>query len=213
MRSSFVRVAALGFVLALGSALPAFAGETTSSPAEGKQKLIENLQAAYNGESNAAARYTAFAKKADEEGYAGVAVLFRAAAQAETIHAGNHAAVLKKLGVEPKADVKPVEVKSTKENLETAIKGETYERDTMYPEFLKQAKAIGNKDAVRTFNFARSVETEHAQLYQEAAANLDSWKTKVEFYVCPVCGSTVKNLPDSKCPICFTSKEKFLKIS
>ena len=105
-----------------------------------------------NGESNAHARYLAFAEKADEEGYTGVGSLFRAAAHSEEIHAANHAKVIKSLGAAPKADVKAPEAKTTAENLKAAIAGETYERDVMYPEFVSKAKAEGNSDAVRSFN-------------------------------------------------------------
>jgi rubrerythrin len=102
-------------------------------------KTLENLQAAYNGESNAHAKYTLFAKKADAEGYCQVASLFRAAARAEQIHAQNHARVIRKLGAEPVATIEAHPVKSTRENLQTAIAGETYERDTMYPAFIQEA--------------------------------------------------------------------------
>jgi rubrerythrin len=179
-----------------------------------KGTTLENLQAAYNGESNANARYTEFAKKADAEGYPSVASLFRAAAQAEKIHAGNHAAVIKKMGGTPKADIQKAEVKSTQENLQAAIKGETYEKDVMYPEFLQQAKAEGDKAAIRTFNFAKNVETVHAGLYSEAAAKLASLKgVKNQYLVCPECGNTFASAAESKCPICFTPKEKFIPVS
>ena len=129
---------------------------------------MTNLQAAFNGESNAHARYLAFANKADTEGYAGVASLFRAAARAEEIHAGNHAAVIKKFGGVPEAKLEDPVVKSTRENLEAAIKGETYERDKMYPAFIGQARTEANAEAMRTFTFAQAAEVEHAKLYTEA---------------------------------------------
>src|SRR5690348_4328328 len=105
---------------------------------------LQNLQTAYNGESNAHARYLAFAKQADQDGYAQAAALFRAAARAEEIHAANHAVVIKKMGATPAAKIETALVKTTKENLEAAVKGETYERDVMYPAFLKQARADNN---------------------------------------------------------------------
>ena len=104
------------------------------------ESTMSNLQAAYNGESNAHARYLAFAKKADAEGYAGAASLFRAAARAEQIHAGNHADVIKKFGRAPEAKLEQPAVKSTRENLEAALKGESYERDEMYPAFIRDAR-------------------------------------------------------------------------
>lgn len=184
------------------------------SPFYAKGTTLDNLMAAFSGESNANARYLEFAKKADSEGYPSVASLFRAAAQAEKIHAGNHAEVIKKMGGTPKADIQKVAVKSTKENLEAAIKGETYEKDVMYVEFLQQAKAESNKAAIRTFNFAKNVETVHAGLYTEAAAKLATLKgTKNQYFVCPVCGNTFSAAGEAKCPICFTPKEKFISIS
>lgn len=175
---------------------------------------LENLMAAYAGESNAHARYVEFARKADEEGYGQVASLFRAAARAEQIHAGTHAEAIKKLGGTPKANIEKPEVKTTKENLEAALKGESYERDTMYPEFLARAKADKNRDAIETFNYALTAEREHAKLYQQALGNLGDWKAgKREFYVCSVCGYTTAKLGFSKCPSCFSPKEKYEKIS
>ena len=177
-------------------------------------KTLDNLQTAFNGESNASARYLAFAQKAENEGYGKVASLFRAAAKAEDIHAGNHAEVIRKLGGKPNADVRTPEVKSTAENLQAAIKGESYERDTMYPDFLKQARQDGNNDAVRTFNLAKEAEGEHAKLYTEASGNLFAWKTSVQpFYVCPSCGFTTGALNFAKCPVDFTPKEKFIAVS
>lgn len=176
---------------------------------------LENMQAAFNGESNAHARYLAFAKQADSEGFGEVASLFRAAARAEEIHAANHSAVIKEMGAVPQANIEQPEVKSTRENLEAAIKGESYERDTMYPDFLKQARADHNKAAVKSLNFAKTAEEEHAKLYTAALSDLDRLKgtTSVSFFVCPKCGFTVRETNFSKCPSCFTPKESFEKVA
>ncbi len=174
-----------------------------------------NLQAAFNGESTAHARYLEFAKQADKEGYPSVAALFRAAARAEEVHAGNHANVMKKLGIaDPKALLDKIEVKSTRENLEAAIKGESYERDTMYPDFLKTARAEGNASAIETFNMAKAAEAEHAKLYAEALSKLDTLKGKagVKYYVCTVCGFTTTKIDFEKCPVCFSPKEKYVTV-
>ena len=205
------RTALALIVLAALVALPAFAAPTLIKPL----KTLENLQAAYNGESNAHARYLAFAKQADGEGYGSVASLFRAAARAEEIHAGNHAKVIRELGGQPTAKLEEPVVKTTKENLEAAIKGESYERDTMYPEFLATARKEGQKAAVKTFNLAKEAEAEHAKLYTKALKDLDNLKgaKSVTYYVCPNCGNTVANLNFAKCPACFTPKEKFEKVS
>jgi rubrerythrin len=175
---------------------------------------LENLMKTFDGESNAHARYLAFAKKADEEGYGQVASLFRAAAASEEVHFKAQAEVIKKMGGTPKADVKAPDVKSTKENLEAAVKGESYERDTMYPEFIKVAEKEKTDAALEVFNEAKAAETAHAKLYQEALGNLDSWKAgKKDFFVCPECGNTVIALTFEKCPVCATPKDKFMKVS
>lgn len=174
---------------------------------------LENMQAAFNGESNAHARYAAFAEKADAEGYGAVASLFRAASRAEAIHAGNHAEVIKKLGGKPTATIEKPEVKTTAENLAAAIAGETYERDTMYPVFLKRARADGEKKAMRSLNFAKKAEAEHAALYQSALDDLEGWKIASRtFYVCPTCGKTVTTLDFAKCGVCYTKKEEFITV-
>ena len=172
---------------------------------------LQNMQAAFNGESNAHNRYLAFAKRADVEGYGEVASLFRAAARAEEVHASNHAAVIRKLGAVPESKLEVPDVKSTRENLQIAIKGETYERDTMYPDFLKQARADGNRDAVRSLNLAKTAEAEHAKLYTLSLANLDKLKgsSSKSFFVCPTCGYTTSEINFAKCPSCFTPKEQF----
>ena len=176
---------------------------------------LENLQAAFNGESNAHARYLAFAHQAESEGYGEVASLFRAAARAEEIHAANHAEIISELGGVPQAHIESPTVKSTRENLEAAIQGESYERDTMYPEFLKQARSDRNTHAVRTLNLARTAEIEHARLFTAALSNLEQLKGigGAVFYVCGVCGLTTREVDFSKCPSCFSSKEIFEKVS
>ena len=184
-----------------------------ATPAK-ENPTLANLQAAYNGEANAHAGYMACAQKADEEGYAQVASLFRAAARSEEIHAANHAKVIKKLGAEPKADVKTPEVKSTRENLQEAVADESHERDQMYPDFIQQARAAGDSAAVRTFTYAQKAEAEHAKLFQSALDNLDQWKGgKKDFYVCKVCGYTAAALPEKKCPSCTESVKNYEKVN
>jgi len=176
-------------------------------------KTLDNLQAAFNGESNAHAKYLAYSKKADEEGYPSVASLFRAAAAAEQVHADTHASVIKAMGAVPKSDVKVPPVKSTKENLEDAIKGETYERDVMYPEFIAAARAEGNKEALKAFNYAKTAETEHARMYTEDLNKLASLKGKTQSYwVCTICGYTTPKIDFEKCPSCFNPKDKYVEV-
>ncbi len=175
---------------------------------------LENLQAAFNGESNAHVRYLAFAKKADEEGYAPVASLFRAAAKAEEVHARNHKKVIEAMGGTATAVIETPDVKSTKENLAAAIAGETYERDVMYVKFLNVAKSDRNRQAMRTLNLAKTAEAEHAKLYQQALDNLDTWTGDAKtFYVCTVCGYTTTDPSLEKCPSCFSPQEKFVKVT
>ncbi len=161
-------------------------------------KTEKNLQEAFAGESQANRKYLAFAKKAEEEGYPQVAKLFRAAAEAETIHAHNH---LRVLGG----------IKSTRENLEAAISGESYEFQNMYPQMIADAEAEGNEDAKRSFTFANEVEKIHADLYKKALENLGK-NEEVDYYVCQVCGNTVEGQAPDTCPVCGAKKEAFKKI-
>jgi rubrerythrin len=177
---------------------------------------VQNLLAAFEGESNAHAKYTAFAVKADADGLHGAASLFRAAARAEQIHAANHARVIKQLGGEAKAEIHAAEVKTTLENLKAALGGEQYEIDTMYPGFLEEATARNNTAAIRTFHGALEAEKTHARLYGEAIALLvggkkDAWiATAREFYVCPVCGYTSETEEEhERCPVCNCPWERF----
>ena len=161
---------------------------------------IKNLKTAIAGESQANRRYMAFANKAEEEGFSQIAKLFRAAAEAETIHALNH---LRIVG----------EVKSTAENLNNAISGETLEFEEMYPEYIQIAKSEGNKQAAWSFTVANKVEQIHANLFNKAAVALKTKKTmeKTDYYVCEICGNTVEGTPPERCPICGAPKEKFFK--
>jgi len=160
-----------------------------------------NLQEAFAGESQANRKYLAFAKKADQEGFAQVAKLFRAAAAAETIHAHAH---LRVLGG----------IKSTAENLVTAKSGEEHEYQNMYPGFVAEAEQEGNKAALMTFKNAMAVEEVHAGMYGEAldAVNAGKDLPATEIYVCEVCGNTVYGGAPDKCEICGVGKDRFIKI-
>lgn len=178
-----------------------------------EKTTLDNLQAAFNGESNANARYLAFAKKADDEGYGKVANLFRAAARAEQVHFGNHTKVIKELGGIPTAKIETPVVKTTAENLKAAFDGETYESTLMYPEFLAKAEKDKIKGAVDAFEDALKAETVHAALYKKAMGDLKSWKGKGNgFYVCPVCGNVVEKTNFLRCPICGVSKKLFMVV-
>ena len=162
-------------------------------------KTMENLQEAFAGESQANRKYLAFAERADNEGYPQVARLFRAAAAAETVHAHNH---LRAMGG----------IKTTAENLQTAIAGENYEAVSMYPPFLEEAHRANESRAIRTFEYALEVEKVHEQLYRNAFENLGKEEENFDYYICPACGYThERNAPD-QCPICGVKGEKFLRI-
>ncbi|MEO8236051.1 MAG: ferritin family protein [Flavobacterium sp.] len=188
----------------------------TMSVADAKAKTAVNLQDAFNGESNATARYAAFSKKANEEGFKEIALLFKAASLAEKIHANNHKAVLEEMGVLVKPATIDVKVQSTKENLEFAIKGETYEATTMYPNFLKDANVAGNQLALISLNYAYKTEKKHKEFYELALAALNSKTTNTlasTYFVCPTCGNTYDTKAPKRCGISMTSGEKFIKIN
>ncbi len=179
----------------------------------GPQKTIDNLTAAFNGEFNANVRYTAFAKKASEEGYVAVAGLFRAAARAEQVHYEHHAAVIVSLGGKAKAEIEKPEIKSTRENVQAALEGETYEFTKMYPGFLAQAEADKVKDAVTSFGNASEAEAVHARLFEGALKNLEAWKGAARtFFVCPTCGNILESRPAAFCPICGEPAAEFMAV-
>jgi rubrerythrin len=157
-------------------------------------KTSDNLKAAFAGESQANRKYTAFARKADEDGFHQVARLFRAAAAAETVQADNG-------------------VQSTTENLKEAIKGENFEVVSMYPPYIEEAKQEGDKKALTSFSWAWEVEKIHEALYRKALETLEKPAEEFDYYICPVCGSTHERNAPEKCPICGTPGKRFEKIS
>lgn len=161
-------------------------------------KTEDGLKEAFAGESQANRKYLAFAKKAEEEGYKQVAKLFRAAAEAETVHAHNHLRELKG-------------IKNTKENLESAISGESYEFLTMYPAMISDAQAEGNKSAERSFHIANEVEKIHHSLYKKALEELGKNK-ETDYYICKVCGYTAEDGAPDTCPVCGAKKVAFYKV-
>jgi rubrerythrin len=158
----------------------------------------DNLQAAFAGESQANRRYLFFADKAEKEGQPGIARLFRATAEAETVHARNHLEVLGEIG-------------SIADNLKAAISGEDYEFSEMYPGFIEQAKSEGNKKAETSFVFANKVERIHRSLFQKTLEALEvGQKIKDEpYFVCQRCGNTVAGVAPDVCPICGAPRSAF----
>ncbi len=161
-------------------------------------KTEQNLAEAFAGESQANRKYLAFAKQAEQEGYKQVAKLFRAAAEAETVHAHSHLRTLKG-------------VKSTVDNLQEAIAGETHEFKNMYPAMIEAAKAEDEKAAVRSFTYANEVEKVHAALYEKALSGLEKLE-ETDYYICSVCGYTVEGAPPDDCPVCQAKAKAFFKV-
>jgi rubrerythrin len=179
-------------------------------------KTMENLQAAFKGETTASAKYAAYSKKAEQEGYHEIALLFKAASTAENIHANNHKAVLQESGVSVPTIKPEFTVKSTEENLKDAIAGESYEASTMYPQFLTEANTAGNQLAMISLNYAYKTEKKHKVMYENALGALQSNVVKTlpsAYYVCPTCGNTYDAKPAARCGISMTSSEKFIKIN
>ena len=175
-------------------------------------KTLDNLMAAFNGESNAQAKYLEFAKKADQEGFAGAAALFRAAAKAEETHARTHGEVIAKLGGAPKADIKLPEIKTTADNLKAALEGETYERDKMYPEFIAEARARETRTRCGrstsrlrprastpscTARRRRTCRPGRPSRHSTSARSAARPSSRSDF---------------AKCPVCFTPGEKYIKV-
>jgi rubrerythrin len=189
----------------VGWSQPETRASTSFVPQQQEKKSMstsDNLQAAFAGESQANRKYLAFAAKADAEGHPQIAKLFRAAAAAETVHAHAH---LRVMGG----------VKDTKQNLQAAIEGEGHEFKEMYPGFIKEAEAEGNKAAVISFRNANAVEKTHYDLYSKALEALEAGSdlTPASIYVCDVCGHThVGGAPD-KCPVCGAPKSKFKEVA
>lgn len=158
-----------------------------------------NLKEAFAGESQANRRYLAFAERAEAEGYPQVARLFRAAAEAETVHALAHLKVMGGIG-------------STDANLREAIGGETHEFKSMYPRMIGEAEEEGFKKAQRSFDYANQVEEIHATLFQRGLDALGEEVEAFDYYVCPVCGNTAESQAPEVCPICRTPGDRFMRV-
>jgi rubrerythrin len=177
---------------------------------------IQDLLAAFEDETNAQAKYLAFAEKADAEQLHGAASLCRAAARSEHFHAARHARAMRQLGVDVQYAPRKAEVKSTLENMRDALESEEHEIAEMYPGVLEAARKQKNQAVIRSFTWAMEAEKSHAVLYGEAVALLeagrsDSWiEDGRAFYVCPECGYTAETLKrDESCPVCRCSQERF----
>jgi rubrerythrin len=164
-------------------------------------KTKTNLEEAFAGESQANRKYLAFAQKAEQEGFTNVAKLFRAAGESETFHALKH---LKVMGG----------IKTTEENLKAAVEGEMYEKTSMYPQMIDEAKDEGETAAKMSFEYANAAEKVHAALYEKALEAVENGEDipETDYYVCTVCGFSMEGEAPDKCPVCGAAKEKFKKI-
>ncbi|MBV6427872.1 MAG: hypothetical protein KIPDCIKN_02395 [Haliscomenobacter sp.] len=187
-----------------------------AAPKDAKTATINNLKAAFTGETTASAKYAAYSKKAKEEGFTQIALLFKATSKSEMIHANNHRAVLEDMGESTPAVNPQYTVKTTPENLADAIAGESYEISTMYPEFMTAANSAGNQLALTSLNYAYRTEQRHKPLYEQALAALQNNQAATlpgQYLVCPTCGNTYDAAPPKRCRISMTPNERFIRIN
>ncbi len=181
--------------------------------AAAKVQTIENMQTACKGEVTATAKYAAFSKRAEKDGYHNIALLYNAVSAAENIHAMNHKAVITDAGQIVPVIKPEFTVKSTKENLYDDINGEAYEAQTMYPNFLKTAEIAGNEIAFLSLTYAMKTEKKHKFFYEQALGDINSNTLNSlphTYFVCPVCGNTYTTAP-KHCDFSLTDREKFIK--
>lgn len=178
-------------------------------------KTAKDLQNGYKGERTAIAKYKAYSKKAEEEGYHNIALLFKSVSMAETVHAGNHQTIMEMEGIKVPEVNPEYPLKSTKENLENAIGGESYEAKSMYPGFIKDANDEGNYMAQMSFTYAYNVEKKHRDYYKAALADLETDHLNSlakAYYICPVCGNTYADKAPERCEITLAKADTFTKV-
>ncbi len=186
---------------------------TTKEHMDAGTKTIENMQSAYKGERNATAKYEAFSKKAEEEGYHNIALLYNAVSAAENIHATNHKAVIEDAGATVDVITPVFTVKTTRENLNEDVQGEAYEAKTMYPDFLKTADLANNQIAILSLTYAMKTEAKHKYFFEQALGDINTntlASLPSKYFVCPVCGNTYANTAPKHCDFSFTEGEKFI---
>ena len=188
---------------------------TTKQHMDDEAKTIENMQSAYKGEKTATAKYEAFSKRAEEDGYHNIALLYNAVSAAENIHAINHKSVIEDAGSSVPIIQPEYTVKSTKENLSDDINGEAYEAKTIYPDFLKTAEAAGNQIAFLSLTYAMKTEQKHKVFFEQALGDINSNTLNSlpsTYFVCPACGNTYTAAP-KHCDFSLTEREKFIKFN
>jgi rubrerythrin len=185
---------------------------STKDHMDAEAETIENMQAAYKGEKTATAKYEAFSKKAIEEGYPYIALLYDAVSAAENIHAINHKAVIEDAGSTVPIITPEYEVKTTKENLNEDINGEAYEAKTMYPNFLKTAETANNQIAFLSLTYAMKTELKHKFFFEQALGDINSNTLNslpTKYFVCPACGNTYTDAP-KHCDFSLTDRDQFI---
>jgi rubrerythrin len=202
------------FVMAsCGNKKAEVATTTTKEHLNAETKTIENMQSAYKGEKTATAKYDAFSKKAEEEGYHTIALLYNAVSAAENIHAINHKAVIEDAGSTVPVIIPEYTVKTTKENLAEDADGEAYEAKTMYPDFLKTAEIANNQIAFLSLTYAMKTELKHKYFFEQALGDINSNTLNSlpsTYFVCPACGNTYSSNPPRHCDFSLTDREKFI---
>lgn len=191
-------------------------GSAAANTKEAAGLTFSEMQEAFKGETTASAKYAAYSKKAEAEGYHEIALLFNAASLSEKTHANNHKAVLEDASQQVPVITPAFTVKTTKENLQDALAGETYEITTMYPQFITNAAASKNQLAQISLNYAYKTEQKHKVFYEKALAALDANNVKSlpeVYYVCPTCGNTYDTTPPKRCGISMTNAEKFIRVT
>ncbi len=179
-------------------------------------KIIEQMKDAYIGEITAKAKYAAYSKTAEKDGFHSIAILYKAVSFAESIHARNHKEVLQQVGAAVPAVVPEFVVKSTKENLHDDINGEADEATNIYPSYLKLASDASNDLAYTSIMYAMKTEKKHRIFFENALGDINSNMMKnlpSVYFVCPVCGNTYESFAPKLCDFSFTPKDKFIKIS
>lgn len=185
---------------------------TTKQHDDAGIQTIKNMQSAYQGEKNATAKYLAFSKKAEAEGYHNIALLYNAVSAAENIHATNHQLVIEDAGAKVSFIKPKYTVKTTKENLTNDIKGEAFEATTRYPDFLKTAEMADNQIALLSLSYAMKTEQKHKFFFEQVLGDINSNTLKSlpsKYFVCPACGNTYTKAP-KHCDFSFTDRDKFI---
>lgn len=174
-------------------------------------ETIAVLTEIYHDEIRAYSAYKVYAEKAQEEGFPKIAALFRAITVSEMIHARNMRHLLEGLGAEVADEEVSVEVSTTRKNLKRAMEIELSEISESYPLYLKRITPENYQPAINAVGYSWNSEKQHRDnitKMKNATGFLFGLLTKKiesspgSWYVCTVCGSTVRKPPEDTCGIC-----------